>query len=68
MTRFVIAVALSLMCGSVYAQTTTPNITGPAPQSDNMQKGGSGDMGKGSMSKSSKKMKHSSKSSMKKDQ
>jgi hypothetical protein len=45
-----------------------PNGCGPAPQSDNMQKGGNRDMGKGSMSKSSNKMKHSSKSSMKKDQ
>jgi Spy/CpxP family protein refolding chaperone len=66
MMRFVTVVALSLLCGSAYAQTTTPNTTGPAPQSDNMQKGGNGDMGKGSMSKSSKKMKHSSKS-MKKE-
>jgi hypothetical protein len=40
--RFVIAVVLSLLCGSAYAQTSTPNTTGPAPRSDNMQKGGTG--------------------------
>jgi pentapeptide MXKDX repeat protein len=46
--KFIIATAaFGLMCGSAFAQTQT----GPAAQSDNMQKPGANNMDKGSMSK-----------------
>nr|WP_245453673.1 hypothetical protein [Bradyrhizobium sp. AC87j1] len=46
MKKFMIATAaLGLMCGSAFAQT------GPAPQSDNMQKPGMKNPDKGSMTK-----------------
>jgi hypothetical protein len=51
MKKFLIATtALTLMCGSAYAQNT-----GPAPQQDNMTKPGAtnGSMEKGSMEKGS---------------
>jgi hypothetical protein len=68
MKRLVIALAVTLLCGSAYAQTSSPPTTGPAPQSDNMQKGAPGNMEKGSMTKkSSKKMKKSSNSTMPKE-
>jgi pentapeptide MXKDX repeat protein len=41
MKKFLIAAAMTLMCSSAFAQ----NSTGPAPQSDNMQKNGSMDNG-----------------------
>lgn len=48
MKKLIIATAaLGLMCSSAFAQ----NSTGPAPQSDNMQKPGMNNMDKGSMSK-----------------
>lgn len=47
MKKLIIATAtLGLMCGSAFAQTS-----GPAPQSDNVQKPGMNNMDKGSMSK-----------------
>ncbi|EJN08954.1 hypothetical protein PMI42_07022 [Bradyrhizobium sp. YR681] len=48
MKKIIIAsAALALMCGSAFAQ----NSTGPAPQSDNMQKPGMHNADKGSMTK-----------------
>jgi pentapeptide MXKDX repeat protein len=49
MKKFMIAIAaLGLMCGSAFAQ----NATGPAPQSNNMQKPGMANTDKGSMNNS----------------
>jgi pentapeptide MXKDX repeat protein len=45
-TIIMAAAALGLMCGSAFAQTS-----GPAAQSDNMQKPGTSNMDKGSMNK-----------------
>jgi len=47
MKKILIATAVTLMCGSAFAQTNT----GPAAQSDNMQKPGMNNMDKGSMNK-----------------
>jgi pentapeptide MXKDX repeat protein len=49
MKKILIATALTLMCSSAFAQTNT----GPAPQSDNIQKPGMNNMDKGSMDKNS---------------
>jgi pentapeptide MXKDX repeat protein len=49
MKKILIATALTLMCSSAFAQTGT----GPAPQSDNMQKPGMNNMDKGSMDRNS---------------
>ena len=45
MKKLIIAAALTLMCGSAFAQGTT----GPAAQSDSMNKPGMNNMEKGSM-------------------
>jgi pentapeptide MXKDX repeat protein len=42
MRRIILATALSLMCGSAFAQGST----GPSPQSDNMPKPGMANSGK----------------------
>jgi pentapeptide MXKDX repeat protein len=51
MRKVILATTLTLMCSSAFAQ----NSTGPAPQSDNMNKPGTtnGTMDKGSMDKGS---------------
>ncbi len=47
MKKILIATALTLMCSSAFAQGTT----GPAAQSDNMNKPGMNNMDKGTMNK-----------------
>lgn len=54
--------ALTLMCGSAFAQTT-----GPSPQSDNMQKSGMSKTEKGSMNKGTTGMHNEMKAGMKPD-
>jgi pentapeptide MXKDX repeat protein len=55
MKKFIIATAaLGLMCGSAFAQTQT----GPAAQSDNMQKPGMTNTDKGTMTKGTTGMSH----------
>jgi hypothetical protein len=55
MKKFIIATAaLGLMCGSAFAQTQT----GPAAQSDNMQKPGMNNTDKGTMTRGTTGMSH----------
>ncbi|CUT12575.1 hypothetical protein BF49_7121 [Bradyrhizobium sp.] len=55
MKKLVVATAaLGLMCGAAFAQ----NQTGPAPQSDNMQKPGMTNTDKGTMTKGTTGMSH----------
>ncbi len=49
MKKILVATALTLVCSSAFAQGTT----GPAAQSDNMNKPGMNNMDKGSMNKGS---------------
>jgi pentapeptide MXKDX repeat protein len=63
MKKILVATALTLMCGSAFAQTNT----GPAPQSDNVQKPGMNNMEKGSMEKGTTGMNNNRKDGMKKD-
>jgi pentapeptide MXKDX repeat protein len=51
MKKLIVATALTLMCSSAFAQ----NTTGPAAQSDNMNKPGMNNMDKDSMNKGSMK-------------